>query len=164
MRRLTVPVAIVVALPFVAGRTAAGGVDADAGAPLVLASAAPPGAARLPAPFIGNKGSRKIHCADCVWGMKISPGKRKEFRTYQEAVAEGYLPCSACRPDVAAGLPSPTRPSVAPDEIIGSTVKRVFHRGDCTWADKISAEHLMRFKTREEAIAAGKHPCPACKP
>ncbi len=139
------------------------GTGAAAPTPVPPAAASPCGE-EAPAPFIGNKGSRKLHCADCIWGKKVSPGKRKEFRTYQEAVAEGYFPCSACRPDIAAGLPGPPRPPVAPGEIVGSTVKDFFHRGSCEWADKISAGHLLRFKTREEAIAAGKRPCSVCKP
>jgi hypothetical protein len=57
-------------------------------------------------PFIGNKGSKKVHRADCIWGQKTSPGKKKEFATYAEAVKAGYVPCRTCRPD----LPEPPTP------------------------------------------------------
>jgi hypothetical protein len=164
MNRWIVPAAVAALLACPAGGTTAGGTQCTGTRPLILASAASPDSQPSPEPFIGNKGSRKIHKSDCVWGKKISPGKRKYFKTYQEAIAEGYFPCSTCRPDVAAGLPAPTRPPVGDAEIIGSTVKGVFHRGSCEWAQKISAEHLVRFKTREEAVAAGKHSCPICKP
>ncbi|MEI6634795.1 MAG: hypothetical protein WCP22_13405 [Chlamydiota bacterium] len=164
MNRWIAPAAIAALLTCPAGGTTAGVASAPASPPLLLASAAPPDSQPAPEPFIGNKGSRKIHRSDCVWGKKISPGKRKYFKTYQEAIAEGYVPCGTCKPEFAAGLPEPTHPPIRDADIIASTLKGFFHRGSCEWAHKISAEHLMKFKTREEAIAAGKTPCPICKP
>lgn len=142
----------------------AGGGAGAAPRPLLLASAAGPGAQPPPAPFIGNKGSRKIHRSECVWGQKISPGKRKFFMDYREAVAEGYVPCSGCKPELAAGLPEPTHPPIRDTDIVASTMKMFFHRGSCEWAHKISGAHLVIYRTREEAIAAGKSPCQVCKP
>lgn len=141
---------------------AAGACGPDA--PLLLASAAPPGAQPAPEPFVGNKGSRKIHRSDCVWGMKISPGKRKFFRTYREAIAEGYIPCSTCKPELTAGIPVPTHPPIADTDICASTLKQFFHRGNCQWAHEISAAHLVKYATREQALAEGKTPCQVCKP
>jgi len=40
----------------------------------------------------------------------------------------------------------------------------VFHRPDCDSAQKIKAENLIRFETREEALDRGYSPCRACKP
>lgn len=133
-------------------------------APLLLASAAGPGAHPPPAPFVGNKGSRKVHRSDCEWGKKISPGKRKYFKTYQKAAAQGYVPCSICKPNLAAGLPDPSRPVVRDTDFVSSTRKSIFHRGGCDWVRKIGAEHLVIYRTREEAIADGKSPCRACNP
>jgi len=57
-------------------------------------------------PFIGNKGSRKIHRASCEWGQKISPGKRVYFNSYEEAKTAGYTPCRTCKPDQPVGPPA----------------------------------------------------------
>jgi hypothetical protein len=39
-----------------------------------------------------------------------------------------------------------------------------FHRPDCAVARTIDAENMVSFKTREEALEAGKRPCKACNP
>ncbi len=39
-----------------------------------------------------------------------------------------------------------------------------FHHAYCQWADKISADNLQCFATREEAIAAGHRSCKVCNP
>lgn len=72
MRRSLVPAAMALWCLLCAGAGAAAN-------PPVPSAVASPGAEDAPASFIGNKGSRKLHCADCVWGTKVSPGKRKEF-------------------------------------------------------------------------------------
>ncbi|MCX6357166.1 MAG: hypothetical protein NT045_04705 [Candidatus Aureabacteria bacterium] len=123
-------------------------------------------AAQSPSPvpagraFIGNKGSRKIHRADCTWGQKISPGKRIYFSTYEEAKAAGYVPCRTCNPD----LPPKTPVPLGDNDYCASRTGNFFHKGKCDWARKISQEHLVVYKSREEAIAAGKTPCTICNP
>ena len=47
---------------------------------------------------------------------------------------------------------------------VASSRSQVFHRADCKSAAKISATNLVRYATREEAIQAGKRPCPECNP
>ena len=49
-------------------------------------------------------------------------------------------------------------------EFIGSKGGDVFHKSDCHWASSISSENLMSYKTREEAVKAGKRPCKFCNP
>jgi methylphosphotriester-DNA--protein-cysteine methyltransferase len=119
------------------------------------------------APFIGNKSSKKVHRADCRWGMKTSPAKRVYFKTYEEAAKAGYIPCKACKPDLAAGGAGAVKskaPAAAEGEFCASVKGKAFHRPSCMWASKISPRNLVRYKTREEAIAAGKKPCSTCKP
>ena len=41
---------------------------------------------------------------------------------------------------------------------------QVFHKPDCKSAAKISEKNLVHYATRDEAIAAGKHPCHECNP
>ena len=38
-----------------------------------------------------------------------------------------------------------------------------FHRIDCKWAEKISAEKAVYFKDKAEALQAGKKPCEECQ-
>ena len=47
---------------------------------------------------------------------------------------------------------------------IGSKSSDVFHKSDCRWASNISSENIVSYKTREEAVKAGKRPCKQCNP
>ena len=138
-------------------------------------SAAGQASAQATAPFIGNKGSKKVHRADCSWGAKTSPGKRVYFNTYEEAAKAGYVPCKTCKPQLAAagssapavrgeGATKISAPTAAGEGFCGSAKGKTFHRASCEWAKKISADNLVKYKTREEAIAAGKKPCSTCMP
>jgi len=49
-------------------------------------------------------------------------------------------------------------------EFIGSKSSDVFHESDCRWASSISAENLVSYKARQEAVKAGKRPCKRCSP
>jgi len=40
----------------------------------------------------------------------------------------------------------------------------VFHDFSCSHVASITPENLIRFKTREEAIASGRRPCKKCSP
>jgi micrococcal nuclease len=42
--------------------------------------------------------------------------------------------------------------------------RQVFHRPDCEWAEKVKAENLIRFETKDEALDSGYSPCRTCKP
>lgn len=130
-------------------------------------SAAAQAEAPSTAPFVGNKGSKKVHRADCSWGAKTSPGKRIYFNTYEEAAKAGYVPCKTCKPQLAAGGGGTSKsaaPAASGEEFCASAKGKTFHRASCEWAGKISAANLVKYKTREEAIAAGKKPCSTCKP
>ncbi len=47
---------------------------------------------------------------------------------------------------------------------IASKNSSVFHRPDCTWVDRILPKNRIEYKTREQAIQAGKKPCKKCQP
>jgi hypothetical protein len=47
---------------------------------------------------------------------------------------------------------------------VASKSSDVFHRSDCRWAQNISGDNRLNYKTREEAIQSGKRPCKSCKP
>jgi hypothetical protein len=41
---------------------------------------------------------------------------------------------------------------------------QIFHRSDCRLARNIAAGNLIGYKSREEAVQAGKRPCKVCQP
>ena len=49
-------------------------------------------------------------------------------------------------------------------QYIASKNRPTFHKPDCRWAKRISPENLVGYKTRDDAINAGKKPCKQCKP
>ncbi|MGB8657291.1 MAG: thermonuclease family protein [Candidatus Zixiibacteriota bacterium] len=56
---------------------------------------------------------------------------------------------------------------VAPDKYYVASRKSerfVFHRPECEWAKKIKGTNMLRFDTRDEALAQGYSPCRTCKP
>ena len=57
-----------------------------------------------------------------------------------------------------------TKPAAAEYKYVASKNRPTFHKPDCRWTKKISPENLVGYKTREDAINAGKKPCKQCKP
>ena len=47
---------------------------------------------------------------------------------------------------------------------VASKSRNVFHKPDCRWAKNISPENLVTYKSKDEAIKAGKRPCKTCNP
>ena len=47
---------------------------------------------------------------------------------------------------------------------IASKNSDVFHKSDCRWAQNITAENLVKYGGRNEAIKAGKRLCKRCNP
>jgi hypothetical protein len=47
---------------------------------------------------------------------------------------------------------------------VSSKNSKIFHKPDCTWVKNILPQNLVYYKTRDEAIAAGKQPCKKCQP
>ncbi len=47
---------------------------------------------------------------------------------------------------------------------VASKNSRVFHKPDCPFAELILPENLVTYKTRDDAMKAGKRPCKRCKP
>jgi len=61
---------------------------------------------------------------------------------------------------------SPVTPATTPvtEGYVASRNSAVFHRADCKSVSPISARNLVRYNTRDEAIAAGKKPSQDCSP
>lgn len=47
---------------------------------------------------------------------------------------------------------------------VASKNSQLFHKAGCELAAKISAKNLVRYRTRDEAVRAGKRPCDECNP
>jgi hypothetical protein len=59
---------------------------------------------------------------------------------------------------------SDENPTAIENGFVSSRSSNVFHKPGCRWAQNISKENLVTYKTREEAIKAGKRPCKTCNP
>ena len=47
---------------------------------------------------------------------------------------------------------------------VASESSEVFHKSSCPSARRIAVGNIVGYKTREQAVAAGKRPCKRCKP
>jgi hypothetical protein len=47
--------------------------------------------------YVGSATSNKYHYPDCKWAQTIPPKKLVSFHAAEEAQAEGYRPCPACK-------------------------------------------------------------------
>jgi hypothetical protein len=54
--------------------------------------------------------------------------------------------------------------SPPPETYVAAQGREIFHRTSCEHAREIKPEHLLTFKTRDEAIKAGLRPCKVCNP
>ena len=48
--------------------------------------------------YIGNSNSKKFHTPDCSSAKKLKDENKVSFKTRDEAVNEGFKPCSRCKP------------------------------------------------------------------
>ena len=72
-------------------------------------------------------------------------------------------PGSKPAPSPAAPAP-PVAPPAATAALAGSTRSPVFHKASCSALAAIMEANLVSYASREEAIQAGKRPCPKCQP
>jgi hypothetical protein len=64
----------------------------------------------------------------------------------------------------ASAIKNPATEPAVEYQYVASKNRPVFHKPDCQPAKRISPENLVGYKTREDAINAGKRPCKRCKP
>jgi len=76
-----------------------------------------------------------------------------------------HFPSSAAHtsPAKTAADPTPTI-TTAEYHYVASKNSTVFHLPGCSSVKRISPDNLVGYKTRDEAINAGKRPCKLCKP
>jgi hypothetical protein len=51
--------------------------------------------------FWGSRNSNKYHYPDCRWAQKINTANLVKFKSPEDAIKAGYVPCKVCRPPVA---------------------------------------------------------------
>jgi hypothetical protein len=73
-------------------------------------------------------------------------------------------PINGEKPDSNKVDKKPQASAVSAAGFVTSKTSDVFHKPDCRWAQKISADNLVKYESRNEAIEAGKRPCKWCKP
>ncbi|MDD5451102.1 MAG: Ada metal-binding domain-containing protein [Desulfovibrionales bacterium] len=55
----------------------------------------------ISAEFWASKKSNKYHYPDCEWAQKINPANLIKFKSPEDAIKAGYIPCKVCKPPVA---------------------------------------------------------------
>ena len=48
--------------------------------------------------YVASKKSDKFHYPDCRWAQRIKPVNQIWFKSRQEAIDKGYMPCKLCKP------------------------------------------------------------------
>lgn len=48
--------------------------------------------------YVASKKSMKLHYSNCRWASNISSSNRMEFTDREEAIKQGYSPCTVCSP------------------------------------------------------------------
>lgn len=101
-------------------------------------------------------------CTAVLSQAEFFTAARKAARSLPDATK------NAAKDPPAGGAAGPLISPVAGTEsaysFVASKNGSVFHRSDCRWAQNISGDNRIGYKTREEAIQAGKRPCKSCKP
>ena len=95
---------------------------------------------------------------------KLQPRTQQMARRF---VASGLLdPASVpwAAPFASPPPAPPPAPAPATAALAGSTRSPVFHKASCSALAAIVEANLVSYASREEAIQAGKRPCPKCQP
>ncbi len=66
--------------------------------PIAIGAALPISKSTYTGKFVGHKKSKKFHYPYCRWAEKMNPENQIWFKSRQEAVDKGYIPCKVCKP------------------------------------------------------------------
>jgi endonuclease YncB( thermonuclease family)/methylphosphotriester-DNA--protein-cysteine methyltransferase len=141
--------------------------------------------------IIGNKNSKIYHKPGCAGYNSVSEKNRVFFKSTEEAEAAGYKRAGNCKSDdttpsaattsttstspsqpqiakattVAASTSAqstPTSATAATGEIIGNKNSKIYHRPNCPGYTSVSEKNQVKFKSVEEAEAAGYRAAKNC--
>ncbi len=108
------------------------------------------------ADFVGNKDSKTFHSDQCHMVKMMKDENKIVFKTSEEAEKAGYAFCKKC------AMHGDKAMSKA--AFVGNKNSMMFHKSDCPMAEKMKAENLANFATKEEAEKAGYKACAKCFP
>jgi endonuclease YncB( thermonuclease family) len=135
---------------------------------------------------IGNKQSKKYHRPDCPGYRDMAEKNRVFFKSVEEAEAAGYKRAGNCPPEsetssakaaTVASTPQirpQTEKTLAPISPIGATAiaaagaiignknSKIYHRPNCPGYNSVSEKNQVKFKSVEEAEAAGYRAAKNC--
>lgn len=60
--------------------------------------------------------------------------------------------------------PPPIKSSVVEEDIIANSRTGIFHRADCQYVSRMSANNMVPYSSRDDAIDDGYRPCKKCRP
>jgi endonuclease YncB( thermonuclease family)/methylphosphotriester-DNA--protein-cysteine methyltransferase len=140
--------------------------------------------------IIGNKQSKKYHRPDCPGYRDMAEKNRVFFKSVEEAETAGYKRAGNCPPESEASsakaatvaATTQTRPQTQKMEktppakpataeatvntlagaIMGNKNSKIFHRPNCPGYNSVSEKNQVRFKSVEEAEAAGYRAAKNC--
>lgn len=139
--------------------------------------------------IIGNKNSKVYHQQGCPGYNSVLEKNRVFFKTAEEAEAAGYKRAGNCKSDDSTKSNAPATNSVASQastakatsvaastsaqttstsstattgEIIGNKNSKIYHRPNCPGYNSVSEKNQVRFKSVEEAEAAGYRAAKNC--
>ena len=141
--------------------------------------------------IIGNKNSKVYHKPGCAGYNSVSEKNRVFFKSVEEAEAAGYKRAGNCKADAIstsattapATSTAPTQPqtakattvaastsaqtttassTAATGEIIGNKNSKIYHRPNCPGYNNVSEKNQVKFKSVEEAEAAGYRAAKNC--
>ncbi len=81
-----------------------------------------------------------------------------------ETFLDGYRRAASLSTLSSGVKPDRAAPTASGYPFLSSKSSQVFHRPDCRWAQNIASDNRVGYKSREEAVQAGKRPCKTCKP
>ena len=58
----------------------------------------------------------------------------------------------------------PSKSKAVEEDIIANSRTGIFHRSDCQYVSRMSANNMVHYSSRDDAIANGYRPCKKCRP
>lgn len=114
-------------------------------------------------PAIGLTSGETLHSVVAAAVAEQVQAFLKAHKDADESAEHFLSPSAHMSPAKTAADPTPTI-TTAEHQYVASKNSQVFHLPGCRSVKRISPENLTGYKTRDEAVNAGKRPCRLCAP